>query len=82
MDWVPAALLQAEDRIHRVGQRSNCQIIHLVAQLPGFNLDEEMIVVLGSKLERIGTVLSEGTDNIVQSEGIRAEIHNRLLGKL
>jgi SNF2 family DNA or RNA helicase len=81
LDWVPAALLQAEDRIHRVGQQSNCQVIHLVARIPnGDNLDEMMIELIGSKVARIGTVLDEDTTNII-SGSIQAKVHERLLGK-
>lgn len=81
LDWVPAALLQAEDRIHRVGQRSNCQIIQLVARMDekvGENLDEVMVELIGSKLARIGTVLGEETSNIIAG-GIQVELQNRLL---
>jgi hypothetical protein len=82
LDWVPAALMQAEDRIHRIGQRSNCQIMQLIAKLDGQNLDEEMISIIGSKLERIGLVLDEGTNNIIgDSASIQVEIYNKLLGK-
>jgi hypothetical protein len=79
LDWVPAALLQAEDRIHRVGQRSNCQVIQLVARIPeGDNLDEMMVDLIGSKVARIGTVLDEDTDNIIAGS-IQANLHERLL---
>lgn len=79
LDWVPAALLQAEDRIHRVGQRSNCQVIQLVARMPGGdNLDEIMVDLIGSKMARIGTVLDEDTTNIISSS-IHAQLHERLL---
>lgn len=80
LDWVPAALLQAEDRIHRVGQKNACQIIHAVAKLAaGENLDELMIGVLGAKLSTIGQILGEDGDNIVAGAGIRAEILRQLL---
>lgn len=80
LDWVPAAMLQAEDRIHRVGQRKNCQIIQLVARMPvGDNLDEMMVELIGSKVARIGTVLDEDTTNIIAGS-IQSELHNRLLG--
>lgn len=79
LDWVPAALLQAEDRIHRVGQKNACQIIHAVAKLAGENLDELMIDILGSKLNVIGQVLGEGGDNIIAGTGIRADILRQLL---
>lgn len=79
LDWVPAALLQAEDRIHRVGQRSNCQVIQLIARISnGANLDEMMIDLIGSKLARIGDVLGEDGSNII-SGSIQANVHNRLL---
>jgi len=79
LDWVPAALLQAEDRIHRVGQRSNCQVIQLVARMPGGdNLDEIMVDLIGAKVARIGTVLDEDTTNIISSS-IQAQLYERLL---
>lgn len=79
LDWVPAALLQAEDRIHRVGQRRNCQVIQLVAKMPeGGNLDEMMIELIGSKISRIGSVLDEDVTNIIGGS-IQAELHERLL---
>jgi hypothetical protein len=82
LDWVPAALLQAEDRIHRVGQQCNCHILHLVARCGGFNLDDELVSIVGAKLARIGAVLSEGTDNIVQAEGTaKAEVLARMLAR-
>lgn len=82
LDWVPAALLQAEDRIHRVGQRSNCQVIQLVARMPGGdNLDEIMVDLIGSKLARIGTVLDEDTSNIIPGS-IQMELQERLLGTI
>lgn len=83
LDWVPAAMLQAEDRIHRVGQRSNCQVIHLVGKMPGSdsdNLDAMMIDLIGSKIARIGAVLDEDTANIIDGNGsIQGELHARLL---
>lgn len=80
LDWVPAALLQAEDRIHRVGQKINCQIIQLTAKLPPhvFNLDDMMVDLLGMKRAVIGSVLDEDTENIVAA-GMQSTIQQRLL---
>jgi hypothetical protein len=80
LDWVPAALLQAEDRIHRVGQKSNCQVIQLIAKLPPvvFNLDDMMVELLGSKRALIGAVLEEDTENII-SANMKSAVQQRLL---
>jgi superfamily II DNA or RNA helicase len=78
LDWVPAALLQAEDRIHRVGQRRNCQIIQLVARMQEFNLDVEMVQLIGAKLARIGTVLNEDTTNIIAGD-VQSDVQRRFL---
>ena len=77
---LPAALLQAEDRIHRVGQKSNCQVIQLIAKIPPelFNLDDMMVDLLGSKRALIGAVLEEDTENIVAA-GMKAALQHRLL---
>jgi superfamily II DNA or RNA helicase len=81
LDWVPAALLQAEDRIHRVGQRSNCQVIQMIARMPADdNLDEMMVDLIGSKLARIGAVLNEDPNNII-SDSIQSQLHDRLLAR-
>jgi superfamily II DNA or RNA helicase len=82
LDWVPAAMQQAECRIHRVGQLSNCQVIQLIARMQaGDNLDDMMVDIIGSKLVRIGEVLGEDTNNIIAGR-IQAELHQRLLGNI
>jgi SNF2 family DNA or RNA helicase len=64
LDWVPAALRQAEDRIHRVGQERGCHIIHVLAH--GHNLDSAMARILLSKLDSINEALGE-TDQVFAS---------------
>lgn len=80
LDWVPAALMQAEDRIHRVGQTAqSCQIIHVIAKFAGDNLDEQMVKMLGRKLDRIGQVLDESADNLVARGSVQTAIADRIL---
>lgn len=80
LDWVPAALLQAEDRIHRVGQRNNCQIITFIAKMEDGekNLDEMMVELINNKSARIGDVLDESTKNLIQGS-MQSDILRRLI---
>lgn len=80
LDWVPAALLQAEDRIHRVGQKKNCQVIQLIAKIEDDeeNLDHMMVELLNDKAALIGSVLDESTGNIIQGS-IQSKIFKRLI---
>lgn len=80
LDWVPSALLQAEDRIHRIGQQSNCQIIHLMARLPTNydNMDVIMSNLIGKKIDRIGFVLDEGRSNII-SGAIQNDLYAKII---
>jgi superfamily II DNA or RNA helicase len=86
LDWVPAALLQAEDRIHRVGQRANCQVIHLIAKMEDgadVNIDEMMIDTLDSKAATIAAVLGEDADArrglVATGSGIQGDVISAIL---
>ena len=84
LDWVPAAMLQAEDRGHRAGQdASGYLIITCVARTPGIvSLDEEIASVLQEKLADINATLGEGATLIGrggQVPGIQSRIINKLL---
>ena len=50
LDWVPNALIQAEDRAHRIGQKNNVQVQYLVA---GGTIDARMGPSLVRKLNHI-----------------------------
>lgn len=74
LDWVPAALLQAEDRVHRVGQQSRCHIIQILARIDGPNLDEVMARSIDAKVQRIGHVFNESVEAIIEpsSAGVKS----------
>ena len=57
LDWTPAAMVQAEDRLHRIGQMSSVLVHHLV--IDG-SIDQRMSQVLIAKADIIGQVL-DGT---------------------
>ena len=85
LEYVPTALKQAEDRIHRQGQKASCLVLHLVAKFDETwsslqNFDESLIDIIGSKMERIGSVLDEDTSNLVASEA-RSQIAAQILQK-
>lgn len=61
LPWVPAEILQAEDRCHRVGQKaSRYHIIHFHAA--GYEIDEILVRLHATKLGRINRVLGEDTN--------------------
>jgi hypothetical protein len=57
LDWTPAGLVQAEDRVHRIGQTGQVKVVHLVS--PG-TLDERMRAVISRKSVVIDAVLGSG----------------------
>ena len=80
LDWVPAALLQAEDRIHRVGQSRGCHIIHLLAH--GDTLDNEMAHRLFAKLETINRVLEEDAKVLADEKPKQIGTYGEMLQRL
>lgn len=54
LDWTPAAMVQAEDRLHRIGQEDKVLVQHLV--IDG-SIDQRMSEILISKAEMIDRIL-------------------------
>lgn len=63
--WVPGALLQAEDRAHRIGQSSTVVIHYLVAQ---GTLDDRVYPMLTEKLKALDTVVDNKNDRTLEGE--------------
>jgi SWI/SNF-related matrix-associated actin-dependent regulator 1 of chromatin subfamily A len=59
LDWVPGNITQAEDRCHRIGQRSSVLVQHLVLQ---GSLDARMAQVIVEKQDVIDRALDRRTD--------------------
>jgi SWI/SNF-related matrix-associated actin-dependent regulator 1 of chromatin subfamily A len=55
IDWVPGLITQAEDRCHRVGQRNNVLVQHLVYE---GSLDAKMIKMIIEKQRNIDKVMN------------------------
>ena len=54
--WNPAQILQAEDRVHRIGQKSNVTYIDLITD---GTIDEKIVRSLQAKIELGAKVLGE-----------------------
>ena len=63
--WVPGALLQAEDRAHRIGQSSTVVIHYLVAQ---GTLDDRVYPMLTEKLKALDTVVDNKNDRTLEGQ--------------
>ena len=76
MDWVPGNHLQAEDRIHRIGQTNKCTIIYQVAKEA--EIDEIMAKALSKKLSNINAVIDGYNGEDGEDFGIAAEVVRQL----
>ncbi len=56
LDWVPGNILQAEDRLHRIGQEAECVDIHYI--VARHTLDENFADYLTRKIEIIEKALN------------------------
>ena len=68
LDWTPAAHDQAEDRIHRIGQKSACNIWYLLAE----DTVEGEIATLLDKKRRVLNAVLDG--EITEESGILSEL--------
>lgn len=85
LDWVPAAMLQAEDRGHRAGQKAKgYHIISLLAHLSDDgNLDRHVADALVDKLKNINEILDEHTEISGQRiAGGDASVRSRVVAAL
>ena len=54
LDWTPSAMVQAEDRLHRIGQRDSVFVQHLVVD---GSIDQRMATILIAKAATIDAIL-------------------------
>lgn len=60
LDWTPARISQAEDRCHRIGQRDNVLVQHLVLDK---SIDARMAQILVSKQAMLDVALGDAPDD-------------------
>jgi len=81
MDWSPAIHLQAEDRLHRIGQKNTVFAYYLIGS---GTLDDHVANVLVNKSFEIDSIMDdvkESFENKDKAELILAQIHDKLTAK-
>jgi superfamily II DNA or RNA helicase len=81
LDWSPAIHLQAEDRLHRIGQKSTVFAYYLMGN---GTLDEHVARVLVDKSYEIDAIMDnkvESFENKEKAELILAQIHDKIRSK-
>ena len=78
LDWSPAIHRQAEDRLHRIGQKNTVFAYYLIGQS---TLDDHVASVLVDKSYEIDAIMDESSDsyeNKNKAELILAQIHEKI----
>ena len=78
LDWSPAIHRQAEDRLHRIGQKNTVFAYYLVGN---GTLDEHVVDILTDKTFEIDSILDAKTESFENKERaklILAQIHDKL----
>jgi len=78
LDWTPAIHRQAEDRLHRIGQKNTVFAYYLIGKR---TLDEHVANILVDKSYEIDAIMDESHDSYENKEKaklILAQIHDRL----
>ena len=81
LDWSPAIHRQAEDRLHRIGQKNTVFAYYLIGN---GTLDDHVANVLVDKSYEIDTIMDETADtyeNKDKAELILAQIHDKIQSK-
>jgi len=81
LDWSPAIHRQAEDRLHRIGQKNTVFAYYLIGN---GTLDNHVANVLVDKSYEIDSIMdgnSENFENKEKAELILAQIHDKLSAK-
>ena len=81
LDWSPAIHRQAEDRLHRIGQKNTVFAYYLIGN---GTLDDHVANVLVDKSYEIDTIMDETSDtyeNKDKAELILAQIHDKIHSK-
>ena len=76
LDWVPGNISQAEDRLHRIGQKKNVLVQHLILDK---SIDAKLIQTIISKQEMIDKVLDSKIDFEFKNENIILIDNNSVL---
>lgn len=74
LPWTPADILQAEDRVARIGQKNKVSVYYLVAK---DTIEEDIALLVDRKYSVINTILDGGNDSMFAEEPFIMEIIER-----
>lgn len=77
LHWVPAVLMQAEDRVHRIGQKAGGVCVRYVCLKN--SLDDFMWRTLERKLRTIAAAVDGGDGGVLEKEDVDCEGGERVL---
>ena len=81
LDWSPAIHRQAEDRLHRIGQKNTVFAYYLIGK---GTLDDHVANILVDKIYEIDEIMDESVENYEnknKAELILAQIHDKINSK-
>lgn len=79
--WIPAEHMQAEDRIHRIGQSLNCTVNYLY--VPGAEIDDYMTEMLERKSVYINKIIDGGSgDQLDISKEVKHNLIQSMINDL
>ena len=73
LHWTPGVLAQAEDRVHRLGQRQTSQIVYCLCQDAELSLDPFLCDMLGRKMDTLQKVVDGGGSSALPSQERRTK---------
>lgn len=77
LDWNPAALDQAEDRVNRIGQDSHCDIYYMLGD---DSVDDDMYSIIDRKRGVIHAAIGDSDDDLIETSMMDA-VANGILSR-
>lgn len=75
LPWAPASLLQAEDRLHRIGQVNDVEVEIMLAHLDNvWTIDERLWSMLDMKKFAVSTAIDGIEEGLIDGESVKSAV--------